>query len=275
MRQQLVKLINDQYVFGELAVTITDGLTEVPDTTDPAEEARRLTDHLQRINHDRHLRVRYRPEGTARTDDDLEQRFAGESLAHAGGIREVRLLDDHTGLLGIAPYMSPAHLAEPYVAAAFTLLGNVSKLIIDLRSGRGGTPETVAMICGYLVGPEPVHLQDMVDRAGNVQQFWSYPTSRRLAENLDVAVLTSSQTFSGCEELAYDLQALGRATIIGETTGGGAHPCEVIALDEHFEVTIPVARSRNAVTGANWEQVGVVPDLACPAERALEEARAR
>lgn len=272
MREQLAKLIDDQYVFPDMARTITNGLTEVPVRCEPAEEARLLTEYLQRVNHDRHLRVRYRPEGTAEPGVDLERRFADEARSNAGGVREVQLLDDHTGLLVIAPYLSPVQLAEPYITAAFTLLGNVSDLIIDLRSGLGGTPETVALICGYLFGNEPVHLQDMINRDGDVQQYWSFPSARRIGENVKVFALTSSRTFSGCEELAYDLQSLGRATIIGESTGGGAHPCEVIALTDQFEVTIPVARSRNAVTGTNWEQVGVMPDIACPSERALDVA---
>ncbi|MGI8691709.1 MAG: S41 family peptidase [Geodermatophilaceae bacterium] len=37
-------------------------------------------------------------------------------------------------------------------------------------------------------------------------------------------VLTSGATFSGGEALAYDLQQLGRATVVGERTRGGAHP---------------------------------------------------
>lgn len=275
MRAQLAKLINDQYVFGDLALEITEGLTDLPGAGEPADEARQLTDHLQRVNHDRHLRVRYRPDGTAATEVDLEQRFVDEARINAGGVREVRLLDDHIGLLAVAPYLSPVQLAEPYVAAAFTLLAGVSDLIIDLRAGLGGTPETVALICGHLLGNEPVHLQDVISRNGEVRQFWSIPSSRSLGENVRVFVLTSAQTFSGCEELAYDLQALDRAMIIGETTGGGAHPCEVIALDDQYEVTIPVARSCNAVTGTNWEQVGVVPDVRCPADQALEVARAQ
>jgi hypothetical protein len=37
-----------------------------------------------------------------------------------------------------------------------------------------------------------------------------------------VTVLTSSDTFSGGEECAYDFQTHQRGTIVGETTGGGA-----------------------------------------------------
>ena len=84
--------------------------------------------------------------------------------------------------------------------------------------------------------------------------------------------MTSSRTFSGCEELAYNLQAYKRATIVGQRTSGGAHPVEVFALTDVLEVTVPVARSVNAVTGTNWEQVGVVPDVECNPDTALERA---
>jgi C-terminal processing protease CtpA/Prc len=165
------------------------------------------------------------------------------------------------------------HLAERFVTAAFVLLAGVEVLVIDLREGRGGTPETVALICGYLLGNEPVHLQDIVDRAGDARQYWTSPAAGRLDDSVRVYVLTSERTFSGCEELAYNLQACGRATVVGGRTGGGAHPVEVFALTDQFEVTVPMARSVNAVTGTNWEQVGVVPDIDCDPETALDRVR--
>lgn len=90
-----------------------------------------------------------------------------------------------------------------------------------------------------------------------------------------VAVLVSGETFSGCEELAYDLQALGRATIIGERTRGGAHPVRAFRLTDDLEVAIPVARSVNTVTGGNWEGTGVTPDIVTAADDALATALAR
>ena len=98
------------------------------------------------------------------------------------------------------------------MTAAFALLAGVERLVIDLREGRGGTPETVALICGYLLGDEPAHLQDIVDRAGNARQYWTGPAAGRLDGSVRICVLTSERTFSGCEELAYNLQAQRRAT---------------------------------------------------------------
>ena len=87
-------------------------------------------------------------------------------------------------------------------------------------------------------------------------------------------MLTSAATFSGGEALAYDLQALGRATIVGETTRGGAHPSEVVSLTSQIELRLPVARALNPITGSNWERVGVQPDIPAQASDALEVALA-
>jgi len=83
---------------------------------------------------------------------------------------------------------------------------------------------------------------------------------------------TSARTFSGGEELAYDLQALGRGRVVGEVSGGGAHPRRAFDLSDTLQVHVPVARSVNAVTGTNWEGVGVQPDVPCPADKALDVA---
>ncbi len=95
---------------------------------------------------------------------------------------------------------------------------------------------------------------------------------KRFGGTRPVYVLTSGATFSGAEELSYDLQQLGRATIVGETTGGGAHPRRGFAVHPHLEVTIPTARAVNPVSGTNWELVGVIPDIAVPADEALDRA---
>lgn len=277
--RSLQQVIREHYLDPTAGNLIAAELDRADDVraADPAELAMLLTDRLRAASPDLHLRVAHVPDratGTDPTDPDPEPeswtaRFARESAENAGGIRSVQRLDAATGMLEIAPYTSPIHLARPFVAAAFALLADVQRLIIDVREGHGGTPETVALICGYLLDSEPIHLQDIVSRDGTRKQFWTSPQTGRLGPEVSVAVLTSSTTFSGCEELAYNLQALGRATVIGETTRGGAHPVEVFALGDGLQARIPVAASVNAVTGGNWEQVGVVPDRACPAADAL------
>jgi C-terminal processing protease CtpA/Prc len=87
-----------------------------------------------------------------------------------------------------------------------------------------------------------------------------------------VYVLTSNRTFSGAEEFSYNLKNLKRATIIGETTGGGAHPGDFERLTDHFGAFVPVGRAINPITKTNWEGTGVEPDIKVPRDQALKTA---
>jgi C-terminal processing protease CtpA/Prc len=84
--------------------------------------------------------------------------------------------------------------------------------------------------------------------------------------------LTSGRTFSGAEDFAYNLQAIQRVTVIGETTGGGAHPTMLQSVDAHFIVAVPFARSINLTTKTNWEGTGVRPDVQVKSTEALQAA---
>lgn len=84
--------------------------------------------------------------------------------------------------------------------------------------------------------------------------------------------LTSSFTFSAGEELCYNLQTQRRAVLIGQTTRGGAHPTDSFPLSDTVEITVPIARSVNPITGTNWEGVGVRPDIEVPEEQAFPHA---
>jgi retinol-binding protein 3 len=88
-----------------------------------------------------------------------------------------------------------------------------------------------------------------------------------------IFVLTSSHTFSAGEELAYDLQSQKRATIVGETTGGGANPFRPERIDDRFTLLVPFGRAINPITKTNWEGVGVEPDVKVPEEQALATAQ--
>ena len=132
----------------------------------------------------------------------------------------------------------------------------------------------VALISSYLFA-ERTHLNDLWTRKGDVtDQYWTlqYVPGKRL-DGKPAFVLTSKETFSGGEEFTYNLKTLKRATIIGETTGGGAHPVEGHRITDHFGIGVPFARAFNPVTHTKWEGTGVEPDVKVPAADALASAQ--
>lgn len=133
----------------------------------------------------------------------------------------------------------------------------------------------VALISSYLFDSEPVHLNDLYFRRDNAtHQWWTLPyvSGKRYGAAKPIYVLTAKRTFSGAEEFTYNLKNLKRATIVGETTGGGANPGGGRRLNEHFGVFIPTGRAINPITKTNWEGTGVSPDVEAPADKALKIA---
>ena len=131
----------------------------------------------------------------------------------------------------------------------------------------------VTLIASYLFD-RPTHLIDVYNRKeDSTTQNWtlSYLPGPRLAKQ-PVFVLTSKRTFSGAEEFAFDLKNQKRATIVGETTGGGAHPVSGHTVADYFMVGVPFAKSLDPVTKTNWEGTGVEPDVRVPATDALATA---
>ena len=144
------------------------------------------------------------------------------------GIHRVERLDGNIGYLDLRRVPVPA-IAGPAMAAAMELVAGTYALIIDLRRNGGGAPDGVVFWCSYLFDDHPTHLNDIFRAdTGETRQFWALPyvPGPRYLDR-PVYVLTGPTTFSGGELLAYDLQALGRATVVGEPTRGGAHPSEI------------------------------------------------
>jgi hypothetical protein len=136
----------------------------------------------------------------------------------------------------------------------------------------------IRFICGYLF-PEREHLINWDVRAvGITEQSYSadYVPGRRL-NGQPVYVLTSGSTFSAAEEFSFDLRNLERATLVGETTGGGGHTVAGYFFDfDSFRIGIrlPFGRAYNPENNEGWEGKGVEPHIAVPADRALIAAHA-
>jgi hypothetical protein len=263
----LLARLNKSYVFPEVAGRMERAIREriargeYAEVTSAARLSKKLTDDLREVSRDKHLGVFYsaqplpvREEGQRTPSGDERAQMEQFARKLNFGFERVERLQGNIGYLDVRGFM-PAELSGDTVAAAMNFIANTDALIIDLRQNGGGEPAGVALLCSYLFGAEPIHLNDLYWREGNrTEQFWTLanvPGKRYTGK--PVYVLTSNKTFSGGEEFVYNLKNLKRATLIGETTGGGAHPGGVFRLTEHFGVFVPTGRAINPITKTNWE----------------------
>lgn len=281
------KLLDEYYIFPEISQQIIEFMAEKSkngeyrDIDDAHGLAQQLTKDLQSISHDRHLRVFFDPERVERLRQQENEQVTPEQVAKRlrnaqsknFGFKEVSILDGNVGYIDLRKFEDPA-IAGDTVTAAMAFLENTDALIFDLRNNGGGYPHMVQLIVSYLLDGDPIHLNDVYNRQmDRTKQFWSLgsvPGKRR--PDVEVYVLNSSGTFSAAEDFGYTLKHLERATIIGEATGGGAHPGGRQVATDRFVVWLPTARSINPITKTNWEGVGVIPHIEVPAKDALAKA---
>lgn len=280
---QLSKMIEDRYVYKDVAQKTVAHLKEqlqaghFDQFTELETFAEALTKTVQAINKDKHMRIRKRratkaPENTPeRMVEDLLFRHQ-QGRRRAAGFREAKKLDGNIGYLEIRGFASVdwgSEFADRYMY----LLASSDAIIIDLRRNGGGSPSMVQYLCSYFFD-EKVHLNSLYWREGDrTVEYWTLDeVGGTKMPDVPLFVLTSKRTFSGAEEFSYNMQTRKRATLVGETTGGGANPGGEFFLNKDLAVFIPTGAAINPVTKTNWEGIGVVPEVNVPSEEALDKA---
>jgi retinol-binding protein 3 len=279
------RLLDESYVFPDVAKKMTSALRanekrgEYKSIVDGTVFAVTLTEDLQDVSHDPHLELRFSP--VAQPSDQpakhpepdliLRRQMMGTNC----GFERAEHLPPNIGYLKFNMFADPA-ICAPTAIAALNFVADSDALILDLRNNNGGSGEMVALIASYLFD-QPTHLNDSYDRsASSTRESWTlaYVPGKRFIQK-PVFVLTSRGTFSAAEDFSYALKKLKRATLIGESTGGGAHMVQQHRLDDHFTLVVPFARSISPITKSDWEGTGVEPDVKVPAAEALTEALTR
>jgi hypothetical protein len=276
--------LNDAYVDPAVAQKMEADLRtrlargEFAKISDGDEFADTLTNALRSVSHDKHLGVSFVP---AQLPPPPPPPAAPPPAAAAPaqlpgsrcGFQPATLLANRIGLIKFNGF-SPVAQCREAASVMLNSLGEVDAIIFDLRDNGGGEPAMVAYIGSYLFGGR-THFTDIWTRKTNeTREYWTQTDApgRRYATQ-PVFVLTSSRTFSGAEDFSYSLQALKRAVIVGEVTGGGAHPVRGQLLSDGFSIGVPYAKTVNPITKSNWEGVGVEPDVKVAAPQALETAQ--
>jgi hypothetical protein len=253
------------------AVTIETALKNgsYDNLASPRAFADKLTADLRAVtNNDQHVQVLGVPPAGAQ----------GPPVRSEGGVVRADRLAGNVGYLQIVS-LGPAALFNPALDRAMAALKDTKALIVDARDLAGGTVPSVSYLVSYFIkSDKPVHLSDIVSRTPGTEtyttnEFWSVPTPFSYAGK--VYVLTSHSTLSAGESFVYDLQALKLATVVGETTAGGANTAGVVPLGPGLALMLSGGRTQNAVTGTNWEGVGVKPEVSAPSADALKAALER
>jgi len=280
----LTAALDTVYVFPDVATEmvtdvrrkLADG--EYDDITDVAAFADRLTEDFRAISHDLHLRVGAGPLPEPELAEDPELAMQREREYNQRQNYEFQVAKRLPGNVGYLRFdgFSGDPEAGATAVAAMNFLGHCDALIIDLTRNGGGSPRMIQLLTSYLV-EGPTHLNSFYVRStDDMMQFWSLPyVPGPSMADIPVYVLTSGNTFSAAEEFTYNLKNLERATIVGETTGGGAHPVNRhwFAFPEYqVTMSLPFGRAINPITGTNWEGTGIEPHLACASDLARDTA---
>ena len=254
---------------GELAAAAIEAALKRGDYdsfAQPHAFAEKLTADLRAVtNNDQHVQVLGGgpPPGTL------------EPARSEGGVVRADKLAGNIGYLDVVTLGPPA-LFSPALDRAMTALKGTTALIVDARSLQGGAVPSVSYLASYFIKSEkPVHLYDIVSRNPDTEtfrteEFYSVPTP--FSYSGKVMLLTSHSTLSAGESFVYNLQALKRATLVGEATAGGANAAGVVPLSAGLALMLSGGRTQHAITGTNWEGSGVMPDIVTPSADALRAA---
>lgn len=276
--EQLGATLEANYVFPDKAKVIAAALRGHLDAGDydaaPDRRtlARELTDDLIAASNDLHFAVGVDPEWVA-------GHAARQDPARAAALRDEERRDEARQNFGFAglrylggniAYVDLAHFADPELgydaaAAAMRFIENGDAVIYDLRYNNGGHLEMAQLLLSQLFpGDRDQELFDYdyaLDGRRVERGQWVLPAlpAKRLTGK-PVYVLTGSTSFSAAEWFAYTLKKLGRATLVGERTAGGAHPVDRKPVGTDFFVQVPIGQIRDPVDGGDFEGQGVTPD---------------
>ncbi len=280
----LQQRLNEEYIFPEKAelfakhIKTSQSQKTLSEINDCDMFAHVINELMMKATADKHLHVTFSPFALPEETPESKAVYAKresefmQSLNY--GFEQVQRLPFNIGYINLVLFAETAQ-GGPQLESAMNLLRYTNALIIDLRESRGGSPAMVDLIASYLMNERTntsniyYRKEDRLEQRFTVNEV----NGEHYGQQRPVYILTSKDTFSAAEDLAYTLKHLNRATIVGEITGGGAHPGDMVRLTNHFESFIPNGRSINPITKTNWEGVGVQPNIKTAADNALNIAQ--
>ena len=277
--------LNKHYIFPDKAENISAYLHSQLKSNaynkllnDPQKLEQLISKDISSVYRDPHLRVQFDPGFNAQvayhpTAEELQQ-VKNYWKDNNYSFKKLEVLPGNIGYLSFNLFVDDIKAAKPTIKAALSFLANTDAIILDLRNNMGGDPNMVSQIESCFFA-QKTEMNSLINRSNNDTVFmYADPfKSDSLSLSMPVYILTSQHTFSGAEDFCYGMQVAKRAIIVGETTGGGAHPQMPFSVNQGFVMYIPFARSLNPITHKDWEGTGVIPDVKISANKALIKAQ--
>ncbi|MFC1556651.1 S41 family peptidase [candidate division KSB1 bacterium] len=277
--QKIESLMETKYVLPEMAKKYAEEFKKKYESgayesyTNANEFAGQITADLISITKDKHINFRLIESSDIgeKPESSLHHpiRYYRLGIKENKGFSKLEWIEGNIGYLDIRRFYYFPDIKDK-VIAAMRFLSNADAIIIDLRENGGGSGDYLS---SYFI-KYPTQLNSWYSREDDfLTEIWTINDIgvKRLTD-IPLFLLTSKRTFSSAESFAYDMKVRGRATVIGDSTKGGAHSVDLYKIDDQFEIYIPTARAINPVTGGNWEGIGVIPDIVVPSASALDTA---
>ena len=208
------------------------------------------------------------------SESETSSRPPRDGTADNYGFVRSEILPGNVGYIRLDQFY-PAEQGGDTALAALRFVANSDAVIFDVRANGGGAPSMVQFLISHFLeaGADTVintFVSSTRDYPEELPQLDWVPGPRR--PDVPIYVLTSARSASAGEAFPYHLQAMERATIVGERTAGAGNPGEYFDLGQGFSLFVATGSARNPITGRNWEGEGVTPDVAVESERALDAA---
>jgi hypothetical protein len=244
------------------------------------ELANAMNEDIRKAHYDGHMRLMYNPELERMLLTPMP--FTDQKSAQEEDLKAVRtrnfafikteVMPGNIGYVRWDGFEGYTEEARPTYESAFRFVSNTDALIIDMRYNGGGSPQTVNAMLNYFFNKR-LPMNHIIDYRRDTIKNYTNPSTSPFILTMPVYILTQRRTFSGAEDFTYAMKVAKRATIVGDTTGGGAHPTGPCTLGQGFVINLPNARSWHELTNTNWERVGIAPDVFVRGDLALEKAR--
>ncbi|GAA5087658.1 S41 family peptidase [Chryseobacterium ginsengisoli] len=237
--------------------------------------AQNLTQKLRTVTKDKHFFVKYlenyTPEKKINIKENEKLNNFHNSLENFGFEKVERL----AGNIGYINYkgFAEANSSEKVLESTMNFVANTNSLIIDLRENGGGDNEMLLLFCSYFFNKKTDLYTTYFRNSGKTVK--NKTQSKVLGKkylNKNIYFLTSGKTFSAGEALAYFLQEIKMATVIGEKTGGAANPVDPFFIQNKYMLLVPDGKITSTISGKNWDHIGVIPDVNVSVENALKTA---